>query len=81
MKIAAWLKVLLREGLNPVLIRGRATALMEVLEETLEFGGTLLLVLSAAFFCTRHTTFAGALRGRRLHASVIGSAIGFVGLG
>ena len=79
--IAAWLLVLLCEGLNPVLIRGRATALMEVLEETLEFGGTLLLALSAAFFCTRHTTFAGALRGRRLHASVIGSAIGFVGLG
>ena len=54
--IVAWLLVLPHEVTYPFLFSGRADVLGVVLEETLEFGGTLLIGLGAAV----------ALRGRDL---------------
>lgn len=79
--LAAWLLVLVLEGLTPVLIRGRAAALMEVLEETLEVGGTLLLALSAASVSPGGATFAQVFQGAPLRRLAYGSAIVVVGLG
>jgi len=46
--IACWVLALLHETIDPWLFYGRARAIEFVLEETLEFSGTLLIGLSAA---------------------------------
>lgn len=79
--LLAWVLVLVLEGLTPVLVRGRAPVLMEVLEETLEVGGTLLLALSAASVAPGGATRAQAFQSVCLRRSAIGSAIVVVGLG
>ena len=79
--LLAWALVLVLEGLTPVLIRGRAPDLMEVLEETLEVGGTLLLALSAASVAAGRETLARAFEGAGLRRSAVGSTIVVVGLG
>ena len=79
--LAAWLFALVCEAITWVLFQGRASALMLVLEETLEFGGTLLIAMSAVAALAREGTFAGAYRGRRLLVPVIGSIVGIFALG
>ena len=79
--LLAWVLVLVLEGLTPVLIRGRAPALMEVLEETLEVGGTLLLALSAASAAIGGATLAQGFQKAGLRKSALGSTIVVVGLG
>ena len=46
--IACWLFALVQEAIDPWLFAGRARAIGYVIEETLEFSGTLLIGLSAA---------------------------------
>ena len=79
--LGAWLLALLCEGTTPALIKGRAYGLMVVLEETLEFGGTLLLALSAVAAWSQRDALAGAFRGRRLGLSAIASTAAVVALG
>ena len=79
--LGAWLLALLCEGTTPALIKGRAYGLMVVLEETLEFGGTLLLSLSAVAAWSQRDALAGAFRGRRLGLSAIASTAAVVALG
>ena len=79
--LTAWVLALVCEGATPALIKGRAYELMVVLEETLEFGGTLLLALSAvAVWAERYTT-PGVFDGRRLGLAAIASAASVVVLG
>ena len=59
--LGAWLLALLCEGTTPALIKGRAYGLMVVLEETLEFGGTLLLALSAVAAWSQRDALAGCI--------------------
>jgi hypothetical protein len=66
--------------MTSVLIQGRAYELMVVLEETLEFGGTSLLALSAVTAWSQQDVCAGAIR-RRLRVSVFVSAVAVVVLG
>ncbi len=79
--LGAWLLALLCEGTTPALIKGRAYGLMVVLEETLEFGGTVLLALSAVAAWSQRDALAGAFRGRRLGVPLIASAAAVVALG
>ena len=79
--LGAWLLALLCEGTTPALIKGRAYGLMVVLEETLEFGGTLLLALSAVAAWSQRDALAGVFRGRRLGLSAVASAVAVVALG
>ena len=79
--LGAWLLALLCEGMTPALIKGRAYGLMVVLEETLEFGGSLLLALSAVAVWARRDAIARAFHGHSLRAAVIASATAVVVLG
>ena len=73
--LAAWIFALLCEGITRALFQGRASALMLVLEETLEFGGTLLIAMSAMAALARSEAFAGAYRGGGLSLPTVGSTI------
>ncbi len=79
--LAAWVLALVCEGATPALIKGRAFELMVVLEETLEFGGTLLLALSAVAVWSGRDAAAGVFGGRGLGVAGIGSAACVVVLG
>lgn len=75
--LVAWLFALLHELSYPVLFVGRAETLVIVVEETLEFGGTLLLCLSAAVALWSQMASRSAftrLRGRRILLSLAGVA-------
>ena len=54
---------------------------MTVLEETLEFGGTLLVAMSAVAALGPDEWFRDAYRGRRLAVSIFGSAFVVMALG
>ena len=79
--LAAWIFALLCEGITRALFQGRASALMTVLEETLEFGGTLLVAMSAVAALGPDEWFRDAYRGRRLAVSIFGSAFVVMALG
>ena len=79
--LAAWMLAILCEGMTPALIKGRAYALMVVLEETLEFGGTLLLALSAVAAWSQRDVLGGVFHGRRLGVPVVVSAAAVVVVG
>ena len=79
--LATWLFALLCEGITRVLFQGRASALMLVLEETLEFGGTLLLAMSAFAALGPVGSSHGAFEGRRLSVPAIGSVFVVLTLG
>ena len=79
--LAVWLLALLAEGTTPALTTGRAYALMVVLEETLELGGTLLLTLSAVAAWRPGCARAGIWRGGGLRAAVIASLLAVAVIG
>ncbi len=79
--LAAWVLALVCEGATPALIKGRAYELMVVLEETLEFGGTLLLATSAVAVWSRRDAAGGVFGGRGLGLAGIASAACVVVLG
>ena len=79
--LTAWLFAILCEGVTWVLFQGRASALMLVLEETLEFGGTLLITMSAVAALAPSEAFADAYRGRRLSVPIVGSTVAVFVLG
>ena len=79
--LSAWVLALLCEGATPALIKGRAYELMVVLEESLEFGGTLLLTLSAVAAWSSRNAMANTFRGRGLGVAVAAAAIVVVVLG
>ena len=79
--LGAWLLVLACEGLAPFLIQGRAHGLLVLLEETLEFGGALMLGLGAASVWSPGAAQNGARWRGRFHVPAIGSAIAVVLLG
>ena len=70
--LAAWVFSLMHETIEPYLFAGRARALEYVLEETLEFSGTLLIGLSAAL-SLREAATANYVSGRQWRASLFGS--------
>ena len=79
--LASWVFALACETATPAVIEGRADELMIVLEETLEFGGTLLFCLSAVAGWSRSNAVREELPARRLRAATIGSATAVVVLG
>ncbi|MDE2902400.1 MAG: hypothetical protein OXP73_05160 [Chloroflexota bacterium] len=79
--LAAWVLALVCEAATPAVIKGRAYALMVVLEETLEVGGTLLLTLSAVAVWSRREAIHEVISARGLKVAAIGSASAVVVLG
>ena len=79
--LATWLFALLCEGITLVVFRGRASDLMLVLEETLEFGGTLLIATSAATALARTEPVTGAYGRRRVPAAMLWSIVVVLTLG
>lgn len=79
--IACWVFALVHETIDPWLFAGRARALAYVLEETLEFSGTLLIGLSAATALQLGRLSSFRLLGDRWRRSLIASAIGVFVLG
>jgi len=79
--LGAWLLVVACEGLTPYVIQGRASELMVLLEETLEYGGALMLALSTASIRAPGAADADAAWRRRLRVSAIWSAIAVMLLG
>lgn len=79
--LAAWLFALLCEAVTLAVFRGRASDLMLVMEETLEFGGTLLIAVSAAAALARSGRFDDAFSERRVKRMTIGSIIAVMTVG
>ena len=79
--LVTWVFALVCEAATPALIEGRAYGLMIVLEETLEFGGTLLFWLSAVAAWSGSEAVRVGLPTRRLRVAAIGSAAVVVVLG
>ena len=79
--LAVWLFALLCEAVTLAVFQGRASDLMLVMEETLEFGGTLLIALSAAAALARSDTFGGTFSERRIKRITIGSALAVLTVG
>ncbi len=82
--IAAWLLAVAHEASYPFLFKGRAEMVEIVLEETLEFGGTLLIGLSAAIALGSHAASrppSGAYSGPRLRRPLVGSVAAAAVLG
>ena len=81
---AAWLLAIAHEVSYPYLFDGRAEILGIVLEETLEFAGTLLIGLSAGIALGSEAVSRpprGAFRGRRLFLPLLGSIAAVAVLG
>ena len=82
--LAAWLLAVAHEASYPFLFKGRAEMVEVVLEETLEFGGALLIGLGAAIALGSHAVSrppSGALRGHRLFQPLVGSVAAAAVLG
>lgn len=79
--LAVWLFALLCEAVTLALFRGRASELMLVMEETLEFGGTLLIALSAAAALARSDPFRDRFSGRRIMQVTTGSTLAVLTVG
>ena len=79
--LAAWLLVIAHEVSFPFLFKGRAEVLANVLEESLEFGGALLIALSAATHLQQGRRPTRASTGPRLRMLAIGSltTVGILG--
>ena len=82
--LTAWLLAVAHEASYLFLFAGRAEMLEIVLEETLEFGGTLLIGISASIALGSEAVSRvpdGALRGRRLFLPLFGSMAAVAVLG
>lgn len=79
--LAAWLFALLCEAVTLAVFRGRASDLMLVMEETLEFGGTLLIAVSAASALTGSDSLGDRFGERRITRVTIGSTIAVLTVG
>ena len=82
--LVAWLLAVVHEASAPFIFKGRAVVLEIVLEETLEFGGTLLIVLSAVIALridTASRPSPDVFGGRRIRALLVGSVAVVVVLG
>ena len=73
--LAAWVLALAYEASYPFLFLGRADALAILLEETLEFGGTLLFILSATTVLQQDTCAAHKFPGCRPRMLAAGSLV------
>ena len=73
--IACWVFALVHEAIDPWIFAGRARPMGYVLEETLEFGGTLLIGLSAAIALGNGPPPSCSAFGGRWRRSLIGSII------
>ena len=74
--LAAWLLAVAHEVSFPVVFKGRAEVLEVVIEETFEFGGTLLFALSAAIALRDHRASRLRLRvfaGGRVRTLLFGT--------
>ena len=76
--IACWVFALVHETIDPWLFAGRARALAYVLEETLEFSGTLLIGLSAALVVQGGRPPPYRLFGDQSRTSIVGSVAAVV---
>ncbi len=82
--LVAWLLAVVHEASATFIFKGRADKLEFVLEETLEFGGTLLIVLSAVIALridTASRPSPDVFGGRRIRALLVGSVAVVVVLG
>ncbi len=79
--LAVWLFALLCEAVTLAVFRGRASDLMVVMEETLEFGGTLLIALSAAAALARSNPFGDTFSERQIKRVTIGSTLAVLTVG
>ena len=79
--IACWILALWHETSDPFLFAGRARALGYVLEETLEFSGTLLIGLSAAVTLRGGAAAVERAFGSRRRGLLIGSIASVAMLG
>ena len=79
--IACWLFALVQEAIDPWLFAGRARAMGYVIEETLEFSGTLLIGLSAAIALRNGRPPPHPLFGGRWRKSLVGSIAAVAVLG
>ncbi|MYD95237.1 MAG: hypothetical protein F4Y02_16475 [Chloroflexi bacterium] len=79
--ISCWVFALLHEAMDPWVFYGRARTLAYVLEETLEFSGTLLIGLSAATVLQLGCPSSFRLLGDRWRRSLVASAAGVFVLG
>ena len=74
--LAAWLLAVAHEVSFPVVFKGRAEVLEVVIEETFEFGGTLLFALSAAIALRDHRASRlrlGVFAGGRVRTLLFGT--------
>ncbi|MDE2919623.1 MAG: hypothetical protein OXR64_07220 [Chloroflexota bacterium] len=79
--ITCWVFALLHEAIDPWVFYGRARAVGLVLEETLEFSGTLLIGLSAALVVQGGRPPPYRLFGDQSRTSIVGSVAAVVLLG
>ena len=79
--LACWVFALVHEALDPWVFAGRALAIAYVLEETLEFSGTLLIGLSAAIALRNGRPPPYPLFGGRWRRSLVGSIAAVAVLG
>ena len=79
--IACWVFALVQEAIDPSLFYGRARAIGYVLEETLEFSGTLLIGLSAAMALREGRPPPYSLFGNRWRQTLVGSVAALAILG
>ena len=81
--LAAWLLALVLEVTAPILFVfvSQAAILGYVLEETLEFSGTLLIALSAVFALRSVAASRPPSGGRRLQTTMLGSLIALAAFG
>ena len=77
--LAAWLLAVVHEVSYPFLFNDRAGELVIVLEETLEFGGSLLIVASAAIALGQSRCAAQVFASRRL-GMLLGGSLAAVGV-
>ncbi len=71
--LAAWVFAVVQEIVGPFLFAGRASGLVDVLDETLEFSGTLSIALSAGL-ALQPADARPRLSRRRVLALAVGSA-------
>ena len=71
--VACWVFALAHDALDALLFAGRASAIAFVLEETLEFSGTLLIGLSAAIALRDGCPRSHPLFGGRWRRTLVGS--------
>ncbi len=79
--IACWVFALVHEAMDPWVFAGRAIAIEYVLEETLEYSGTLLVGLSAVSMLQPERTPTYCVFGRRWRLVLAGSVAAVITLG